>query len=150
MVQCDSFGQWPPSPAARGSVGRTASAVTALSRLSRCGLRASQGDARENSALGTETVPVSARQLHCAATSSAEPRLPGSMAGSRVQTDQGMRVAGRLVGTCWLEVSAVLEGANLWVENCAATAEHGQELCQGGRCSGPHVPSSPVALCHLT
>lgn len=23
------------------------------------------------------------------------------------------------------------------------------EQCEGRRCSGPHVPSSPVALCHL-
>lgn len=54
------------------------------------------------------------------------------------------------MGTCWLEVSAVLEGANLWVENSELLLQSmATELCQGRQCSGPHVPSIPVALCHL-
>lgn len=49
-----------------------------------------------------------------------------------------------------LEVSALLKGTNLQVENSQLLKQStASQFCLGRWCSGPCVLPSPVALCHL-
>lgn len=107
---------------ARGSLRRTASASLPC-RACHASVSQRASQMRCQTKLSPGKGAVSALQLCCSAVSSPKPQLLG-FHGRKQGTDRPRDVNGRgsvgLSGTCWLEVPAVLEGANPH-----ATVEHG-------------------------